>query len=98
MTEPTDTSTKRAHVYISGRVQGVAFRWNTLHLAQQLGLTGWVRNLWDGRVEAVFEGPAEAVEQAVRWCHRGERPARVEDVRVIQESPTGEFSHFRVTH
>lgn len=95
MTNQTN-SQKRVHVYISGRVQGVGFRWNTVHLAQRLELTGWVRNLWDGRVEAVFEGPAEAVDQAVRWCHHGERPARVEKVNVTPEKPTGEFKRFQV--
>jgi acylphosphatase len=90
------TNPKRAHVYISGRVQGVGFRYNTVYMAQQLNLTGWVRNLWDGRVEAVFEGPADAVEQAVRWCHHGERPARVENVNISYETPTGEFTYFRV--
>ena len=87
----------RAHVYISGRVQGVGFRWNTQAMAQRLGLTGWVRNLWDGRVEAVFEGKEVAVREAVGWCHRGERPARVEDVKINYQKYTGEFRSFRVT-
>jgi acylphosphatase len=88
----------RAHVFISGRVQGVGFRWNTRAMAQQLNLTGWVRNLWDdGRVEAVFEGPESAVQQAVQWCHHGERPARVDNVKVTYSEPTGEFKYFRVT-
>ncbi len=91
------TSQTRAHVYISGRVQGVGFRWNTQAMAQQLGLSGWVRNLWDGRVEAVFEGPEAAVQQAVQWCHHGQRPARVENVTVTYETPTGESKYFRVT-
>ena len=87
----------RAHVFISGRVQGVGFRWNTQNMAQQLGLSGWVRNLWDGRVEAVFEGPEDAVKEAVQWCHHGARPARVEKVNVTYETPTGESKYFRVT-
>lgn len=87
----------RAHVFISGRVQGVSFRWYTQRKAQELGLTGWVRNLWDGRVEAVFEGEAGAVRQAVTWCHTGERPARVSDVDVTYAPFTGEFHTFRVT-
>lgn len=90
------TKQSRVHLHISGRVQGVGFRWNTQHKAQELGLTGWVRNLWDGRVEAVFEGDEEAVREAVAWCRRGERPARVEDVRVNYEKPNGEFSTFRI--
>jgi acylphosphatase len=92
-----DNAMKRAHVLISGRVQGVSFRWYTQYQAQRLGLTGWVRNLWDGRVEAIFEGPDQAVRQAVAWCHRGEPPARVENVEVMYEAPTGEFGGFRIT-
>jgi acylphosphatase len=98
MAHQSQTGLRRAHVFISGRVQGVSFRWYTVHMAQNLGLTGWVRNMHDGRVEAVFEGPEEAVRQAVTWCHHGERPARVEDVDVSYETPTGEFKSFRVTY
>lgn len=87
----------RAHVFISGRVQGVNFRWYTQRKAHQLRLTGWVRNLWDGRVEAVFEGDESAVRQAVAWCRTGERPARVDHVDVTYEPPTGEFNDFRIT-
>lgn len=96
MTEQAETKQKRAHVHISGRVQGVGFRWNAQHKAQELGLTGWVRNLWDGRVEAVFEGDEEAVDKAVSWCRHGERPARVEDVKINYEKPGGEFSGFHI--
>jgi acylphosphatase len=87
----------RAHVFIAGRVQGVSFRWYTQRKAQELGLTGWVRNLWDRRVEAVFEGNAEAVRQAVAWCHTGEPPARVSHVEVTYAPATGEFQSFRIT-
>ena len=97
MTDQVDTKLVRAHVYISGRVQGVSFRWNTQYQAQNLGLTGWVRNLWDGRVEAVFEGKESAVRQAVAWCHQGDRPAQVDKVDVRYEHPTGEFRSFRIT-
>ena len=96
MVQKIDSQT-RAHVFVSGRVQGVSFRWSTQHKAQDLGLTGWVRNLWDGRVEAIFEGPDEAVRQAVAWCHRGDPPARVEDVDITFEAPSGEFKGFRIT-
>lgn len=64
----------RAHVYVSGRVQGVFFRAETANLAHNLGLTGWVRNLSDGRVEALFEGEKEKVEEAVAFCRA--RPIR----------------------
>ena len=67
----TSPGRARVHVWISGRVQGVGFRFATCEQAERLGLGGWVRNLGDGRVEAVFEGPAAEVAQAVAWCRRG---------------------------
>ncbi|GAB4457241.1 MAG: acylphosphatase [Anaerolineae bacterium] len=97
MASQPEAKNLRAHVFIAGRVQGVSFRWFTQRQAQELGLTGWVRNLWDGRVEAVFEGEAEAVRQAVAWCHTGEPPARVSHVDVTYAPYTGEFRSFRVT-
>jgi acylphosphatase len=78
-------------------VQGVNFRWYTQQKAEELGLTGWVRNLWDHRVEAVFEGNEGAVRQAVAWCHTGQPPARVTQVEVTYSPATGEFSSFRIT-
>lgn len=89
---------KRAHVHISGRVQGVGFRWNTQAMAQRLELAGWVRNLWNGQVEAVFEGPADAVEKAVSWCRHGDPPARVQNVKVNYETPSGDLKYFRIKH
>jgi len=86
----------RAHVWISGRVQGVFFRAHTKEVAEKLGLTGWVRNLPDGRVEAVFEGEEEAVKEAIEWCKRGPPLARVEKVEVRYEDPTGKFRDFRI--
>jgi len=86
----------RAHVWISGRVQGVFFRAHTKELADELGLTGWVRNLPDGRVEAVFEGEEDAVLRAIEWCKRGPPLASVEKVEVRYEEPTGEFKDFRI--
>ncbi len=84
----------RVHVFISGKVQGVFFRSSTREKAQELGLTGWVRNLDDGRVEAIFEGEKEAVGKIVVWTRRGPENARVVDVVVIPEDYTGEFSAF----
>jgi acylphosphatase len=81
---------KRAHVYIKGRVQGVWFRASTKEVARKLGLKGWVRNLSDGRVEAVFEGEEDKVMQAVEWCHEGPPGAAVADVEVLYEEPQGE--------
>jgi len=79
----------RDRVFISGRVQGVGYRFSTLNMAQQLGVTGWVRNLPDGRVEAVFEGAPEKVEAAIRWCHQGSAAAMVQAVAVEREQPEG---------
>jgi acylphosphatase len=80
---------KRAHVFVSGFVQGVSFRWYTIERARQRSVAGWVRNLPDGRVEAVFEGKKEDVAWMVEWCHEGPRSARVTDVEVTWEEPEG---------
>lgn len=87
---------ERAHVFVTGRVQGVAFRDSARSQAEQLGLSGWVRNTGDGRVEAVFEGEPDVVNQMVEWCKSGPSSADVEDVSVEQEEPSGEFSGFEV--
>lgn len=89
---------KRAHLFISGRVQGVFYRANTRKQALQLGLTGWVRNLRDGRVEAVFEGEESAIEKAIEWCRRGPAHASVDDTEVLWEEPTGEFETFSIRY
>lgn len=75
----------RAHVFISGRVQGVGYRYATVETASQLGLRGWVRNLPDSHVEAVFEGKREIVEQIIRWCHQGPPAAMVKEVALEYE-------------
>ncbi len=80
----------RAHARVEGRVQGVFFRSEARERAQSLGLAGWVRNLPDGAVEAVFEGRRDAVDSLLRWCERGPRGARVDDVRVRWEDPRRE--------
>lgn len=80
---------KRAHVHVTGTVQGVFFRATTRDKARELGVNGWVRNLPDGRVEAVFEGEQEKVETMVQFCHEGPDAARVEDVQVEDEEPEG---------
>lgn len=79
----------RAHVFVSGRVQGVFYRATTRETARERGVDGWVRNLADGRVEAVFEGPEDAVESVVEWCHEGSPAASVENVDVEFEDPQG---------
>lgn len=87
---------KRAHVFVTGTVQGVWFREATRKEATQLNVTGWVRNLPDGRVEAVFEGTEFAVDALVAWCQRGPERARVRHVDALEETPTGEFAGFTV--
>lgn len=71
---------ERAHVWVSGSVQGVFFRDSTRQKARELSLTGWVKNLPDGRVEAVFEGDTADVREMVRWCESGPSHAEVENV------------------
>jgi acylphosphatase len=80
----------RAHVYVSGKVQGVYFRATTRDTAREQGVDGWVRNLDDGRVEAVFEGPEEDIAAMVEFCHEGSSAARVEDIDVTYEQPRDE--------
>jgi acylphosphatase len=79
----------RAHVFISGRVQGVGYRAATADTAQLLKLKGWVRNLRDRRVEAVFEGDRATVKEMLRWCHAGPPAAVVDQVEVNYETPEG---------
>ncbi len=88
----------RAEVLISGRVQGIWFRGTTQQTALSLGLTGYVRNRPDGRVEAVFEGPERSVRRAVSWCHKGPRFAQVESVEVEWKEPTGQYTDFSVRY
>jgi len=85
----------RAHVFVSGRVQGVFFRQRTRLQAQMNSVTGWIRNLPDGRVEAVFEGEESAVKRLVDYCNHGPPSALVEDVNVTYETFTGEFTNFQ---
>jgi acylphosphatase len=86
----------RYHVWISGRVQGVFFRANTRKQARSLGLTGWVRNLPDGDVEALFEGEKAAAERMLEWCRTGTPPARVDHLEILEETATGEWSDFEI--
>jgi acylphosphatase len=87
----------RAHVIITGRVQGVAFRADTRWTAQRLEVFGWVRNRHDGSVEAVIEGEKERVEKMLEWCRQGPAVARVDDVKLAWEPYTGEFTQFSIT-
>ncbi len=81
---------------VSGWVQGVGFRWATTERARSRRIAGYVRNLPDGTVEAVFEGEPDAVDALIAWCGRGPTGARVDDVKVELETPRGEMG-FRAT-
>ncbi|HLA93051.1 MAG TPA: acylphosphatase [Actinomycetota bacterium] len=87
--------TTRVRVFVTGRVQGVFFRGTCAAEARRLGIGGWVRNLPEERVEAVFEGPEAAVEAMVAWCRHGPKLADVDGVDVRTEEPVGERD-FRV--
>jgi acylphosphatase len=88
----------RAHVLVSGRVQGVFFRQETQELALRLNVTGWIRNTPDDRVEAVFEGEKEDIERLVEFCRKGPSYARVTKVEVTWENYVGEFEGFRIRY
>ncbi len=87
---------ERARVSISGRVQGVFFRDSAREKAEGLGLAGWVENLPDGRVEALFEGPSENVREMVDWCEQGPSQASVESVDADFEEASGDLEGFEV--
>ncbi len=97
MSEQT-TNTVRLHAIIHGRVQGVSFRYYTRRRAGELGLKGYVRNLWDGTVEVVAEGPRPAVDRLLAFLHKGPPAAFVTQVDVRWAAPTGEFSSFEVRY
>ena len=88
---PSDTLPNpiAAHVFVSGRVQGVGYRASTWDMAQLLKLRGWVRNLKDGRVEAMFEGDRAQVTEMIRWCHQGPPAAVVSEVVTEYSQPVG---------
>ena len=83
---------------INGLVQGVFFRYSARLKAQEYGLTGWVRNLWGGEVEVIFEGEEDKVGEMVKWCHKGPSGAKVEKVDLIYQKYTGEFDSFYIKH
>ena len=87
---------KRIHCHISGEVQGVFFRVTTQNEAIKIGVTGWVQNLSDGRVEAVVEGDDEQVDEMLEYLHRGPSGASVDNVECIDEEYVGEFSDFGI--
>lgn len=87
----------RAHIFVSGRVQGVFFRDHTRRWASSFRLTGWVRNLWDGRVEVLVEGKKERIESLISRLREGPPMAHVEKVEVNWEEYKDEFNDFRIT-
>lgn len=87
----------RAHVFVTGRVQGVFFRSQTKRNADFYDVKGWVRNLSDGRVEALFEGEKSAVQALIAFCKHGPLGAKVTDVTYTWENYTGEFGRFKIT-
>jgi acylphosphatase len=86
----------RLHIFISGKVQGVYYRQNTLHKAQELNVMGWIRNLKDGRVEATLEGEREHVDKLLDWCKDGPEYAIVTNIEIVDEPYSNEFSNFQI--
>ena len=87
-----------AHAVISGRVQGVFFRVETQKAAKRLGLRGWVRNLPDGTVEALFQGRQEQVDQMLKWCWQGSPGSKVAEVKVAWEENQGDLAGFAILY
>ena len=88
----------RVHVVISGRVQGVWFRASARDKAQQLGLTGWVKNTSEGNVEAVFEGEEKLINEMLDWCHHGPPLSEVKNVEIKKRRPSNDFDDFSVKY
>ena len=84
----------RAHIFVQGLVQGVFFRANTYKKAKDLGLFGWIRNLPDGRVEAIFEGEKDKVKEIIEWLKKGPMFAKIDDISVNFEDYKAEFNDF----
>jgi acylphosphatase len=88
----------RAHVVVTGRVQGVYYRYATREEAVMRGVKGWIRNLKDGRVEAVFEGEKSKVEEVIDFCHYGPSAAKVSSMEVTWDEYTGEFKGLSIRY
>ena len=88
----------KAHVFIEGRVQAVSYRYWTKKNAERLGINGWVKNLAEGRVEAVFEGSKTTVEEIIKKCRKGPMLAGVKHIDVIWEDVTKEFDDFEIRY
>ena len=90
--------TAKAHLFIEGRVQGVFYRAFTRDLAARLGINGWARNLYDGRVEALFEGSRELIEQAIQECWKGPAGSSVRNIDVSWEEYSAESKSFEIRY
>ena len=88
----------RAHIFVSGRVQGVFFREKTKKTAEKLKVTGWVKNLRDGRVEAIFEGEKDKVEKMVDWARKGPFWAKVDSLELVYDDYVGECQEFEIRY
>jgi acylphosphatase len=88
----------RLHIVIEGIVQGVFYRASTIEGSSKLGLTGWVKNCSDGRVEAVFEGDTDKIDQIIEWCKKGPPGAVVRNVEIIWEQATGDYDSFTIKY
>ena len=86
----------RSHIFVSGKVQGVFFRENTRKKAAEFGLSGFVRNLPNGKVEAVFEGEKEKIEKIIQWIKKGSETAQVENIEIDWQNSQGEFKNFKI--
>lgn len=89
---------ERAHIFVSGIVQGVYYRYNTMKKAREFNLKGWVRNLVDGRVEIVCEGERVDIERLIEWCRKGPPGAHVENISVEFQEFRGEFNQFEIRY
>ena len=89
---------KRVCLVVHGRVQGVCFRMTVRDKAEEEGITGWIRNLPDGSVGAVFEGESSAIDSLLNFCHRGPPFSRVDNVDLHEEQWSGEFDSFSVRY
>ncbi|MFH1228645.1 MAG: acylphosphatase [Planctomycetota bacterium] len=88
----------QAHLLIKGTVQGVCYRANTRDKAQSLGLSGWVRNIPGGNVEAVFCGDREIIEQMINWCRKGPHGAMISEITTSWESPQDNSNSFEILY
>jgi len=89
---------KRVHIFVNGRVQGVFFRQATKVIAIKNNVTGWVRNLDDGRVEILIEGDDKCVDSVIEWCNIGPANSRVDDIQINNEEYSGKLENFEVRY